>query len=400
MPTTNYLPQTAPSRLPESTAPYVITFGPELDLVLACCGEESSVRIQQILQHGVDWDQVCYLAHHHGLIPIVYRRLAAEVDVRRLPDLEAIRQEDKANAHKTLWLTLELLNIHRHLGARGLDVLPYKGPVLAEMLYGNAALRQFSDLDLLIRSEDLAWIKAALREMGYEPGLQLERAAERDYLKSGYEYTFDGTRGRNLLEIKWQILPRFYSIGFEVDKFFERAVAVTVEGQKLRTLSDQDLMLVLCVHAAKHSWRQISWLSDIAQLARSRALDWVTLHAEARRLGISRIVSVTLLLAQELLGAAPPAQFELERGGEALAHRIVQLIVKEEEFDPEAMAYFRLMMEVRERRRDRISFWWRLLVTPGEGEWSAVRLPGPLFPLYRVVRVCRLAWRLIASRST
>jgi hypothetical protein len=71
------------------------------------------------------------------------------------------------------------------------------------------------------------------------------------------------------------------------------------------------------------------------------------------------------------------------QGAEDLARRIVHLIVAEEEFDPESMAYLRLMMELRERRRDRFSFWWRLLFTPGAGEWSAVRLPGPLFPLYR-----------------
>ncbi len=122
-----------------------------------------------------------------------------------------------------------------------------------------------------------------------------------DYLKSGYEYTFDGARGRNLLEIKWQILPRFYAIGFDVNDFFERAVVVTIEGQKLRTLCDQDLMLVLCVHAAKHAWKQISSLCDIVQLARSRALDWFALQATAESLiGIMRIVAVTFLLAHKL----------------------------------------------------------------------------------------------------
>jgi len=49
------------------------------------------------------------------------------------------------------------------------------------------------------------------------------------------------------------------------------------------------------------------------------------------------------------------------------------------------------MMDLRERRRDRISFSWRLGVTPSTGEWSAIRLPGPLFPLYRAVRLFRLA---------
>ena len=399
------LPQPAPSRLPTSTSPYASSFSPELDLILACCRDDSdgsrSARTQQILRHGVDWERLAQLAQHHGLVPLVYRRLCSEVDARQLEGLEALRQQDKANAHRTLWLTLELLHIHRHLHARGLEVLPYKGPVLAEMLYGNVALRQFSDLDFLVRSQDLSRIKVALAELGYEPGLRLAQAAERDYLKSGYEYTFDGARGRNLLEIKWQVLPRFYSIGFDVNDFFERAAGVTMEGQKLRTLCDQDLMLVLCVHAAKHAWKQISWLGDIVQLARSQAIDWVLLRAEAQRLGVTRIVAVTFLLARKLLGAELPAQLGLaqDESAEVLAQRMVNLIVAEEEFDAESVAYFRLMMGLRERGRDRASFWWRLLITPGAAEWSAVRLPRPLFPLYRVVRVCRLAGRLIAPRS-
>ncbi len=337
------------------------------------------------------------LAHHHGLVPLLYRRLSNEMDATHSPGLEALRRKDQSNAHRALWLTVELLNICRHLQARGLEVLPYKGPVLAEALYGNVALRQFSDLDLLIRSEDLPRIKVALAELGYAPGLRLAQAAERDYLKSGYEYTFDGARGRNLLEIKWQILPRFYAIGFDVSDFFRRAALMTIEGQKLHTLCDQDLMLVLCVHAAKHAWRQISWLSDIARLARSRTLDWVALRTEAERLGIVRIVTLTFLLAHRLLGAELPAQFGAENAiAEDLTQRIVNLIVADEEFDPETIAYFRLMTELRERRRDRVSFWWRLLVTPGAGEWSAVQLPPPLFPLYRVVRVGRLARRVVS----
>jgi hypothetical protein len=50
-------------------------------------------------------------------------------------------------------------------------------------------------------------------------------------------------------------------------------------------------------------------------------------------------------------------------------------------------------MRLRERRADRVRFLARLAFTPGPGEWEAVRLPGALVPLYRVVRVVRLAGR-------
>jgi hypothetical protein len=85
-----------------------------------------------------------------------------------------------------------------------------------------------------------------------------------------------------------------------------------------------------------------------------------------------------------------------DRAAEGLADRILPIITQGAEYDTESMAYFRLMMVVRERWRDRLRFVGRLLFTPSVGEWSSVRLPGPLFPLYRVVRLMRLAGRLIS----
>ena len=403
VPTTRPLPQAATSRRPAPTSAYAVIFSRELDLILACCGDdregENSARLQHILQSAdLDWERLLQLAQLHGVVPLIYRRLLTVMRATQCAGLEALRQQDKFNAHRALWLTVELLNIHKHLAARGIEVLPYKGPTLAESLYGNVALRQFSDLDLLVRPRDLTATRSALAELGYKPGLQLTRAADRAYLKSGYEYTFDGAQGRNLVEIKWRILPRFYSIAFDVDKFFEMAVAVDVAGHKLRTLCDQDLMLVLCVHAAKHGWMQLSWLCDIAQLARSRALDWKALRERAKALGIARIVAVSFLLSHKLLATALPAQLEVQDdpAAEALTQRILRQIVGDSEFDPESVGYFRLMMDLRERRRDRASFAWRLLVTPSAGEWSAIRLPALLFPLYRVVRMFRLAGRMIS----
>jgi len=406
IPTTNILPQPAPSRLPDQTSEYAGSFNPEIDLILACCRADpdgaSSARIHSMLQApaNLDWGRLLELAQHHGLVPLLYRRLTTAGDATQPAWLQPLREQYNLNAHRTLRLSVEMVNIYKHLATRGLQVLPYKGPVLAERLYGNVALRQFSDLDFLVREPDLPSIRLALAEFGYKQALLLSPAAERAYLKSGYEYTFDGTNGRNLIEIKWQILPRFYSIAFEVNDLFERAVAVNVAGQQLRALSDQDLMLVLCVHAAKHGWMQLSWLCDITQLARSRAIDWEALRTEAARLGIARIVAVSFLLAHHLLATEVPPKLNADNdvAAEEIAGRILGQIVAGVEHDPESVSYFRLMMELRERSGDRSSFWWRLLTTPSAGEWAAIRLPGPLFPLYRMVRMGRLTGRLLSSQ--
>ena len=133
------LPQSAPSRKPIQNSPYSSVFNPELDLILACCGEGGGVapsfRAQQILQHGLDRERFLQLAQQHGLVPFLYRKLSLAMGGSLSGPLEALRKQDEINTHRTLWLTRELLNIHKVLTARGLEVLPYKGPVLAQANY-------------------------------------------------------------------------------------------------------------------------------------------------------------------------------------------------------------------------------------------------------------------------
>ena len=374
---------------------------PEFDLLLACCADQlNSDRAEQIggiLAQPLDWERLLHLAEHHGVNPQVYLRLSAADRVPAGP-IKTLSQAFQRNARQTLWLTRELLRILEHLQSRGLAVLPYKGPVLAEVLYGNVTARQFSDLDLLVHTADVAAIKAALLELGYVPGTALTARQERAHLGSGYEYTFDSPHGGNLLEIQWQMLPRFYAVGLDVDSLFRRAILVSVAGKSMPALSPEDLILVLCVHAAKHMWVQLSWLCDIACAAQSQPIDWPTVVQRAEHLGIERIVNVTFLLAHQLLGAALPLTIATRLQHDPVigprANEIAQIIRSEKEISTESISYFKMMMRLRERWQDRALFLWRLAVTPSIGEWSAVRLPTPLFPLYRVVRLFRLAARL------
>jgi hypothetical protein len=294
-----------------------------------------------------------------------------------------------------------LIRIIDRLSALGIAVMPYKGLALAEVAYGDIALRQSGDIDLLIRPQDLRRIRDAVRELGYTPHFALSAAEELAYLQSGYEYAFDGAAGPNLLEVQWAIQPGFYAVDFDMAGLFERAATVKVAGHPMKTPSSEDLLLVLSAHAAKHVWGRLVWLCDIARIMRLPTLDWSWIGSQAKALGIVRIVRVTMLLANQLLGAmiAPAAQMSLpeDPGTLALADEIQTYIASDTAFDVESVAYFRLMMRLRERPADRLRFLQRLVFTPGPSEWQAVHLPAPLFPLYRLVRLSRLAARFIRA---
>jgi hypothetical protein len=388
--------QSAISARDEHTAVTIQALNLEFELLLVCCGRspDSQARIHDLLQQPLNWQHVIAIAEHHGVVPQLCEKLASFADPIPPEAFQSIRKGYEANAKRTLWLSRELTRILRHLESCNIPAMPYKGPALAEFLYGDVIRRQFSDLDILIQRHDVVRARTALRELGFTPGLQLSPSEERAFLRSGYEFTFDSMNGRNLLEMQWQILPRFYAVDFDMEGFFARAVNQSVGGLEIRSLSAEDLLLALCAHAAKHLWVQLSWLCDVASLAKAAQVDWDPVWRQAEILGIERIVAVTFTLARRLLDAPLPPATRTDSHVEGLVSEVIPLIVRSAASENESMAYFRLIAKSRERRLDRARFWWRLATTPSVGEWSAVRLPAPLFPLYPVVRAVRLGQRL------
>jgi hypothetical protein len=381
---------------------------PEWDLLLAASspdldsarpGESDLGRIRFLLEKPVEWEAVLRLADNHGTSSLLYQSLSRFSDMVPSPVLGALRQRYEKNVYKSLFLTNELTRILDCLEGLGVEAISYKGVVLSEVYYGDMALRQTGDIDMFVRKGDVGRSKNALRDLGYTTRLGIPEEVLENYMASGYEWTFDGPAGPNLLELQWALQPRFYAVDFDMDGLFERAVKVTVGGRSVNTPSPEDLLLVLSVHAAKHVWGRVILLLDIAQVLRLENLNWDWVWSCARELGIQRILGVTFLLANRLLGTGVPVAVQsvilADRDARALTDEIAANMAAGVSYDPEQTSYFRLMMRLRERRADRVRFLARLTFTPGPGEWESVRLARPLFPLYRVVRLGRLTSRFV-----
>jgi Uncharacterised nucleotidyltransferase len=386
----------------KSPAPFSLT--PEWNLLLAASSPERDSdlhRVQFPLQQPVDWHELLRLADHHGVTSLLYQNLAPLSDAVPPAASASLRQSYETNIRKSLFLTRELIRILDCLDGLGIEVIPYKGVVMSEVYYGDMALRQSGDMDLFVRKQDVARIKTLVRDFGYTPRVFVPEDAEQDYIASGYECTFDSPAGKNLLELQWALQPRFYAVDFDMDGLFERAVEVTFAGRTVKTPSPEDLLLILSMHAAKHVWGRLIWLCDIAQILKRADLNWDWIRSLARSLGIERILHITLLLAIRLLGSAIPhtleASISADKAAQMFAEQIAISVAEGVTYEEEQVSYFRLMMRLRERRRDRLRFLTRLAFTPGPGEWAAVRFPKPLFPLYRLVRLARLASRFARS---
>jgi hypothetical protein len=357
---------------------------------------------------ALDWSEFIRLAEYHGVLPLAARNLI-ELGRGVPPEVERLlRSAYEANLRRSLWFTAELARIMQHFERRQLRALPYKGPVLAQSLYRDLGLRSFSDLDFLISPADFERAKQALAEIGYRPSGEFKPAleslaAERLWLRTGYERSFDGAAGKHLLELQWALLPRFYVVDLRVQDLLARAGKTVVGEREVPCLSPEDSLLVLCLHAAKHLWTRLIWLADIAETLRSysgtQTIDYTLVFSRARALGIVRILGVSFWLVKNLLRAEIPKPAEemivADPRVPALGRKFAQRLARGATYNFESTEYFRLILKLRERRGDRLRYVWRLVWTPGAGEIAAVRLPEALFPLYRIVRIGRLMRKLV-----
>jgi hypothetical protein len=363
---------------------------------------ESRDRVANWDLSTLDWAEFLRLAEHHGVLPLAARNLIEHVhglppEIRR-----ALRSAYDANLRRSLWFTAELTRIEQYFERVLLRTIPYKGPSLAQLVYGDPGLRSFSDLDFLISPADFERAKQALFEVGYRPSAEHSPAVERFWLRKGYERSFDGAAGKNLVELQWALLPYFYVVDLSVEDLLMRAKSTVVGGREIPCLSPEDSLLVLCLHAAKHLWTRLIWLSDIAETMRTQKVDYSRVLSRARALGVTRILGVSLWLAKNLLDAELPTSAEEMNAADPrvpiLGREFAERLACGTSYDFESTKYFRLIMKLRERPWDRWRYLWRLIWTPGTGDLAAVRLPEALFPLYRIVRIGRLMWRVARSR--
>jgi len=378
------------------------------ELLCACAAShpnlEQITRIANCNWANFDWDGFCGLAEHHGVLPLAAYNLTQHACSLPAEARQSLQSLYDNNLQRNLWFAAELARILNHFAEREVRAIPFKGPVLALAAYGELGLRNFSDLDVLISPAQFEQAKQALAEIGYRPSDELSSAIERLYLQTGYERSFDGAAGKNLVELQWNLLPHFYAVDFRssdlrVGDLFARARRVCLGAAEVPCLSSEDSLLALCLHAAKHLWMRLIWIADIAETLRSSEIDFSAVTQRARTLGIARIVGISFRLAQRLLGAelSSAARELIARDPEELrlSNEFAERLARSSTYDFESTEYFLKIPALRERPADRWRYFWRLVWTPGSGEIAAVKLPETLFPLYRAVRFGRLLRKLL-----
>ncbi len=390
----------------------------EIKLLLCCARTRADRRVAQRI-HGLaagslDWIYFLRMARSHKVLTLVHSTLKT-VCCDAIPEAIGRQLERYASrqAQRSSHLTGELLRLLTLLDARAIPALPVKGPVLSASLYGDLALREFHDLDILIHKRDALRAKDVLLSSGYA----LATALNSDGFPSVYgksEYCCLRKRDGLAVELCWSISPHYFLKRLDLETLGERRLPIRLMGATVDGLPAEELLLALCVHGSKHSWWLLRWICDVAELiGASPAMNWRRVRSMARNLGCRRAVALGLLLAHDLLGAPLPdgVLHEIKRDAQLprLAAWVCQRLFREVHVsltDDREQCLFNLSLEweqrlyylkLTERLRDRI---WNILLLlsaplslvlrPSPRDRSLFALPKPLTFLYSLARPFRI----------
>jgi hypothetical protein len=348
---------------------------------------------------GLDWTALTSLALHHHVVPALQSTFAHSSFRSLVPPeiLDALEGYCDEVRRRNAYLVSELTEILTALSAAGITALPFKGVVLAKMLYRDLAQRPPGDLDFLVRARDVTRTCEVLVSRGYRDvaGSSGEMTALQHEMYRRYqcEYLLVRDHDRVFVEPHWAFSQRVLGIDLAYDEQFARARRTRLNGTDVLVHDPHDLLLLLCVHGAKHEWGRLNWIRDVGALLERRAaigLDMDRALDLARKQGCARLLLLGAEVARQLLHVSLSDGLQRavtrDAGVAPLAKHVVNHL-----FAPNRRASqnrwlngFRFRMH--ERVTGRIRYVGRTLLLPRREHIEMVKFPRVLMWLYYPLR--------------
>lgn len=380
------------------------SFSPEraflINAVRLAVSGNGSALMPPVVNDSIDWAIVTDEAVYHGVMPQLWWFLqefgwdSVPADV-----CESFHRSFQNNLKHNLLLTGELWRIIEMLKAEGISAIPFKGPTLAMLAYGDLAWREFTDLDILVDERDLAKVGELLASADYQSRMDLLLLNDPVFTTIEREFYFTKVGSGALIDLQWHLSSNILPFDMGTEHISKNQMMVFPGGKQMVTLGLEDLLLYLCAHGSRHCWERLGWIADVAGLINlNPQLDWDLALARARSLKCERVLLHGLLLAQDLTGAqVPPAIERLARSDAdscGLASSIGRILAQPLGSSMSKFHLHHYFLKLQNRPADKFRHFFRLIFAPTVIDWEFRALPKDMMFLYPFVR----ALRLIAER--
>jgi hypothetical protein len=266
-------------------------------------------RFRDLWSEVPNLDNLIHLAIEEGVAGLLFKNLLKLGALERLGNSR--KERLRSVYYQTLLWNMKLINdldeVLNKVNENRFEVVLLQGIVLLEQVYDDVGLRPMSDIDLWVLSHNFPQLADILVGLGYE----------RDPV---YPHTFK--RGTTIFDIHTNLLwadrirSRNSLLCKDQESIYRAAKKVIIGRQEALSLSQEDQVLYLSLHALKHNVGRLIWLVDIkCCLTEWQIPDWLKLLDRAREMGQEKALSRIIYLLHILFGFCPPLEIKgaLER---------------------------------------------------------------------------------------
>lgn len=365
-------------------------------IVLATRPVSSPVEIAQLhaaLDEEIDWSAVVEIAMRHGVTAQVFERLREVAEEEIPPEIaDAARTFIERLKARNREFIDELFAILDAFERASIDVIPFKGPLLASLVYRDATVRACRDLDFLVHRGAMVRAISVLRTLGYQGQADLTPQQEAACIGLAGQAEFFRTGGAAAVEPHWAFAPSNLGLAIDYEGLWQRSQAVIFEGRRVRTFAPEDLVIALCIHGGKDEWTKLKTICDLARAVMTfTKLDWRVVVARAEQQRCLRMLLIGILLANRLMGVEFPNEVSTASArtpGALALTKIARARLFADRADGGSIFYvshFRFWQH--DRWLDRLRYVALTMATPRTVHFTMVKLPDQLFFCYYPIKL-------------
>jgi hypothetical protein len=242
-----------------------------------------------------------------GLLPQIYLKLLSKNISQTLPKdfLSALKSNYYRHLAGNLRLLAALDKIDRIFSENKIQTILFKGPASSYLAYNDCLLRSYSDIDLMIKKNDLIKIHKLLKENGFIFPIPSSRRILTHIRNTGRD--LNASREILHLDIHQQIAkgPHYFRIHTAT---WDRKIKIKINNRHYFTFSIEDTIHHLAIHSAKDGWNNCKTLLDLGQLIRMKGIDWDYLVKLAEGSKTLLILKIALRFLPDFFNISLPAQ--------------------------------------------------------------------------------------------
>jgi hypothetical protein len=230
------------------------------------------------------------LCEYHRIRPQLYEML--KINPSLPPELKSYLL-----AHREQWTLRNLAflseaqKINASFKTADIEVIFYKGGLLSQEIYGDFAIRESCDLDIIVAPEKLLQVGELLTELGYKLSRDPELWGKELFFNSDSEIEWFNKDKNINIDLHWRPNHPRTGFNFSFCDCRKNSRYLDLQGQHFQVMQKEFTFMLLVCHRIKSTQRRFCHLLDLINLLEDPELNWNLVMAHVKKFKLEKVLA-------------------------------------------------------------------------------------------------------------